>query len=124
MIDTSSKPKFKEMTKGQKLPYGLIKGMQKYIKKEMDQVAQNSFEQVIGMIDDFEPDNSHVTHENYECDGCGVFPIIGTRYKCSVCKNFDFCSRCEEFVPHDHAFLKLVNPNIQPTVILTAVNED
>ena len=38
------------------------------------------------MIDDVEPDNSHLTHEGYECDGCGVFPIIGTRYKCSVCK--------------------------------------
>lgn len=76
------------------------------------------------MMEDVEQDDSHFTHEGYECDGCGVFPIVGTRYKCSVCKNFDFCSRCEEFQPHDHAFLKLVNPKDNPIAIITAVNDE
>ncbi len=90
----------------------------------MEQEAKKSFAQVISMMEDVEPDNPHVTHDKFECDGCGVFPIVGTRYKCSVCKNFDFCSRCEELVPHDHAFLKLVNPKDNPVMILTALNDD
>ena len=29
-------------------------------------------------------------HYNVICDGCGMSPIIGPRYKCTVLKNFDF----------------------------------
>jgi len=46
-----------------------------------------------------------------ECDGCGVSPIVGPRYKCSVRKNFDFCSKCEERRDHPYAFLKINNPD-------------
>lgn len=45
------------------------------------------------------------------CDGCGVHPITGFRYKCSVCPDFDFCPACEEHVLHEHPFLKLRNPS-------------
>lgn len=34
-------------------------------------------------------------HYGVECDGCGMAPIVGTRYKCSVRDNFDLCSSCE-----------------------------
>ena len=44
------------------------------------------------------------------CNGCFQSPIVGVRYKCSVCKNFDFCSSCEEKRSHDHAFLKINKP--------------
>lgn len=44
------------------------------------------------------------------CDGCGTYPIKGIRYKCSVLKDFDFCSVCEERIQHPHAFLKIRNP--------------
>lgn len=37
-----------------------------------------------------------VKHPSVSCDGCGVDPIKGIRYKCSVCPNFDFCANCEE----------------------------
>lgn len=35
-----------------------------------------------------------IVHEHFICDGCGVNPIIGNRYKCAVCANFDLCSKC------------------------------
>ena len=37
-----------------------------------------------------------VAHESVRCDGCGVCPIKGMRYKCNTCVNFDFCSECNE----------------------------
>jgi hypothetical protein len=63
-------------------------------------------------------------HTKVECDGCGVSPITGVRYKCSVCKNFDFCAMCEERRGHEHAFLKIYKPEQAPKVIFTVIDEN
>ena len=51
-------------------------------------------------------------HNGVQCDGCGVFPIVGCRYKCSVCGNFDYCEECEKKLgeKHGHPFIKLSKP--------------
>lgn len=54
-----------------------------------------------------ESDNPADQHTGVVCDGCGMAPIVGVRYKCSVCPNFDFCRGCEESKDHEHAFLKI-----------------
>jgi len=43
-------------------------------------------------------------HEGINCDNCGVKPIQGTRYKCTVCNDFDLCECCEAqgVHPADH----------------------
>jgi len=51
-----------------------------------------------------------IIHPNVECDGCGMAPIVGPRYKCSVTKDFDYCSTCEERKPHPHSFIKINRP--------------
>lgn len=45
-------------------------------------------------------------HSNFTCDGCGVHPIVGVRYNCTVCRNFDFCETCEAKTEHAHPFIK------------------
>lgn len=55
-----------------------------------------------------------VVHRHVTCDGCRKFPIVGIRYKCSVCPDFDFCSECESTKEHDHAFLKIKTPAQAP----------
>jgi hypothetical protein len=52
-------------------------------------------------------DNKEVVHTFVKCDGCGVKPIIGARYKCSVCYDFDYCQNCEASKEHAHPFLKI-----------------
>ena len=47
--------------------------------------------------------------ENVSCDGCQDHPIIGIRYKCKVCDNFDLCEFCEMTIQHPHPFLKLTS---------------
>ncbi len=34
-------------------------------------------------------------------------PLIGIRYKCSVCEDFSLCENCEDKGEHEHPFLKL-----------------
>lgn len=40
------------------------------------------------------------------CDGCGMNPMVGQRYACETCGNYDLCSECEK-KGHDHP-LKLI----------------
>lgn len=55
-------------------------------------------------------------HRNVTCDGCGMYPLTGIRYKCSICNNFDYCENCEEMYKneHNHPFFKIYKPNMNP----------
>jgi len=46
-------------------------------------------------------------HRYCKCDGCGEKPLVGIRYKCTVCPNFDFCEKCEASTEHPHNFIKI-----------------
>lgn len=63
-------------------------------------------------------------HLGVACDGCGVAPILGPRYKCTVRKNFDYCAACEATKDHPHAFLKINDPAQAPRAMFTVMNED
>ena len=48
-----------------------------------------------------------IVHSNVMCDGCGMLPIKGWRYKCSICDDYNLCENCEEKSRHNHPFLKI-----------------
>ena len=51
-------------------------------------------------------------HSKVMCDGCGLLPISGYRYKCAICDDYDLCENCEERIgrKHDHPFIKITYP--------------
>ena len=53
------------------------------------------------------------THKGIVCKKCGMNPIVGYRYKCSICKDYNLCERCEEknyeTQEHLHDFIKMRN---------------
>ena len=49
-------------------------------------------------------------HSGIKCDGCGMYPIKGLRFKCLVCPSFNFCYNCEENEDHEHPFYKIRFP--------------
>ena len=57
-----------------------------------------------------------ILHYGVKCDGCGMFPIIGCRYKCAVCEDFDFCEGCEKKLgeKHSHPLYKINEPKMNP----------
>ncbi len=63
------------------------------------------------------------THTGVCCDSCGMKDMIGIRYKCSICPDFDFCELCEERVSHPHPFIKILSPDSVPTSIFVIPQE-
>uniref|UniRef100_K3WGP2 PDZ domain-containing protein n=1 Tax=Globisporangium ultimum (strain ATCC 200006 / CBS 805.95 / DAOM BR144) TaxID=431595 RepID=K3WGP2_GLOUD len=41
-----------------------------------------------------------LVHPNSFCDGCGMDPITGALWTCSVCPNYNLCSDCYNFGTH------------------------
>ncbi len=69
---------------------------------------------------------SKVVHSGYICDGCNANPINGSRFKCAVCEDFDFCENCEEShkESHPHPFIKIRCPERAPVKIACAIIDD
>jgi len=64
--------------------------------------------------------NSQIIHKNITCDACNIEPIIGNRYKCTECADYDLCEKCESQGIHSHhLFLKISTPEQAPISILT-----
>lgn len=55
---------------------------------------------------------SDAVHDRVSCDGCGMKPIVGPRFKCTVRDNFDLCSGCEAKVQQPYPMLKICTPDI------------
>ena len=68
-------------------------------------------------------ENKKIIHPGVICDGCNG-AIIGTRYKCTICKDFDYCEKCEEKNNgnHGHPLLKINNPDMCPVLIKCILN--
>ena len=64
-------------------------------------------------------------HYGVTCDGCKKAPIVGCRYKCAVCEDFDFCEECEAKMnkEHLHPFIKFYKPEMDPATIICIVDE-
>ncbi|XP_077508330.1 uncharacterized protein LOC144119635 [Amblyomma americanum] len=49
---------------------------------------------------------------NIYCNGCNELPLIGTRWKCAVCQDYDLCTKCYMSGKHSpqHAFVSFDGP--------------
>ena len=68
-------------------------------------------------------------HNNIKCEKCFQEPIIGNRYKCSVCNNYNLCEECEEknsiSDDHPHDFIKIrknQKDNMKVTILNNNIN--
>ncbi|XP_075712311.1 sequestosome-1 [Rhinoderma darwinii] len=52
----------------------------------------------------------NVVHPNVTCDGCDG-PVVGNRYKCLICPDYDLCSACETKGVHkEHNMIMFPTP--------------
>ncbi|KAG8752723.1 hypothetical protein FRC12_011816 [Ceratobasidium sp. 428] len=55
---------------------------------------------------------TQIQHNGVLCDICDVGPIVGTRFKCAVCPDWDVCEKCLErsYSAHPkHTFIRVVD---------------
>ncbi len=48
-----------------------------------------------------------VVHYGVQCDACSQYPVVGIRYKCKECKDYDLCQNCFAKGIHSHDMDKL-----------------
>ncbi|POI25479.1 hypothetical protein CIB84_010771 [Bambusicola thoracicus] len=55
-----------------------------------------------------------VVHPNVICDGCQG-PVVGARFKCTVCPDYDLCSTCEgKGIHKEHNMVMFQSPLLNP----------
>lgn len=76
-----------------------------------DEEGQN-FKQLMFAIAKHRSQNEGIIHRGVTCDNCNRAPIIGVRYHCSNCADFDLCEDCEATDCHikTHVFYKVKIP--------------
>ncbi|XP_047984983.1 protein ref(2)P isoform X2 [Leguminivora glycinivorella] len=65
------------------------------------------------------PSTTH--HIGVVCDNCEA-PVSGYRYKCTVCADYDLCSRCESAGNHpEHCMVRVPAPTMPRAMIRAAI---
>jgi len=60
-------------------------------------------------------------HDGVTCDNCSTAPVVGIRYKCLACPDFDLCGNCERQPNvHSHHYFARV-PDNQPGVTAAVI---
>ena len=88
--------------------------------KEKEKKMQEDLNQMSEMINKSNAYLSNISqqfnkneHKGIKCQRCMKEPIIGIRYKCSECKDYNLCEKCEEdnsinnFHNKEHNFIKI-----------------
>ena len=55
--------------------------------------------------------NESNAHYGIKWNECQVEPIVGTRYKCAICIEYNLCEYCEVNNEHNHIFIKIKDRN-------------
>jgi hypothetical protein len=55
-----------------------------------------------------------IVHKNVRCEHCGLDPLVGWRYMCTICEDYNLCENCEEAhaTRHGHPFIKVTYPSL------------
>ena len=115
--------KIKEIEKNEEKLKNEISSLQVKHKNEKDETSKkfneeiNKYIEIIKKIEKEKKPICKTIHHEIKCQKCFKEPIVGYRFKCSECKDYDLCQDCEEKNSingdHPHYFLKIRNEIIE-----------
>ena len=53
---------------------------------------------------------SKAIHKGVACNECSTLTMVGIRFKCGSCVDYNLCAMCYPFSTHEHAFVALKKP--------------
>ena len=111
--------KIKEFEKNEEKLKNKISSMKEEHKIEIDEIS-NKFNEEKNKLIEIENNKKQICktiHHEIKCQKCFKEPIVGYRFKCSECNDYNLCEDCEEKnsinEDHPHFFLKIRNEFIE-----------
>ena len=77
------------------------------IENNMNHIKNDILNSLITQKSKIQKSKYNVVHNDVKCQICGTCPIVGIRYKCLECKDYDLCEYCEGVHGHPHPLLTL-----------------
>ena len=110
-------PQKEEITEEEKIKQSIRELVQSKLK-----TLEKSIIEDISRKMDINPPN---VHKGIKCSYCGMENIVGIRYKCTMCPNYNLCEVCEENSEHDenHVLLKIKDPVKSEKVLEQKIND-
>jgi len=111
--------KIKEIETNKENLINEISSLQENHKNEKDEMSnkfneeKNKYIEIIKKINKEKKSKCNTEHHGTKCQKCFKEPIVGYRFKCSECNDYNLCEECEEQnsikEDHPHLFLKIRN---------------
>jgi hypothetical protein len=85
------------------------RGLKRKWKQMKKKIIENEKNKVEKKTDNAPTVSVLTTHIGVTCDNCKVYPIVGKRYKCMECFDFDLCENCENKNFHLHPMMRFTS---------------
>jgi len=85
----------------------LEKSLPKIVQKTTEELSKKEEVNAWSLENSRRENVNRAVHYGVRCNGCNALPIVGYRYKCTVCPDFDYCEECESTREHAHDFIKM-----------------
>lgn len=109
-------PKKEELTEEEKIKQSI----RKLVQSKLKELEKSIVEDISKKVDIIPPN----VHKGIKCSNCGMKNIVGTRYKCAICPNYNLCEICEANIEHDedHVLLKIKDPVTSEKILEQKIN--
>ena len=83
----------------------------------------NKLDQIKNQLDilKYKESTYHIIHQGIKCQNCNKTNIMGIRFKCLKCADFDVCQDCERYLSlfHDnsHFFMRIHDTTLYNNII-------
>ena len=75
----------------------------KVIQQEMLNTMREVSKNLNELKESVVPQRNNAVHVGIQCENCKCSNLIGIRYKCFICENYNLCQKCEAYSQSIHA---------------------